>query len=135
MKTSSKIAIAVLTILVAIPVVVLLAAEVILNSGTVKSEIEGIVSETLEMEFKIDGRIDIRFFPLLNLAANNITVGIKTGQIASADQIVIDPRLRPLLNLDVEIKKAHIQRPRLTFNPHAIDKIIKQTRCHILNCE
>jgi uncharacterized protein involved in outer membrane biogenesis len=124
MKSASKIAITAVVIMVAIPVIVVLAAEVILNSAAVKSEIERIVAEALEMEFNIEGRIEIRFFPPLNLAANNVTVGIKTGQIASADKIVIDPRLAPLLNLEVRIKKAHIQRARLTFNPKAIDRIM-----------
>jgi len=124
MKTSSKIATAALVIMVAIPVIVVLAAEVILNSAAVKSEIERTVAEALKMEFKIEGRIDIRFVPLLDLAANNVSIGIKSGRIASADRIVIDPRLAPLLNLDIRIKKAHIQRARLTFTPHAIDRIM-----------
>jgi hypothetical protein len=124
MKSSSKIVIAAVVIAAAIPVVALLAAEVIVNSEAVKSEIEGVVTETLEMEFKIDGRIDISFFPLLNLAAKNLTIGIETGQIASADQIVIHPRIWPLVDLDVEIKKAHIQQPRLTLNTRALDKIM-----------
>jgi len=121
---TSKITIAAVAIIVSLPVIVLLAAEMILNSAAIKSEIESIVAEALEMEFKIEGRIDIRFWPLLNLAANDVTVGIKTGQIASADQIVIDPRLPPLLNLDIIIEKAHLQRPRLTFSSQAIDKIM-----------
>ena len=124
MKSSSKIAITAFLIIVAIPPIVVLAAEIILNSEAVRSEIEGIVAEALKMEFKIEGRIEIHFFPLLNLAANNVTVRIKSGQIASADQIVIDPRLAPLLNLDVEIEKAHLQRPRLAFNSRAIEKIM-----------
>jgi len=124
MKRRSKIAITAAVIIVALPVLILVGAEIVLNSTGVKSEIENIVGEALEMEFKIEGRIDIRFFPLISLAANDVTVGIKTGPIASADQIVIDPRLAPLLNLDVEIEKAHLQHPRLTFNSQAIDKIM-----------
>jgi len=123
MKPIAKIAITIAVILVALPVLILVGAEIVINSTAVKSEIENIVGDALEMEFKIEGRIDIRFFPLISLAANNVTVGIKTGQIASADQIVIDLRLQPLLNRDVQIEKAHIQRPRLTFSSHAIEKI------------
>ena len=47
--------IAAVVIAAAMPVLALLAAEVILNSEAVKSEIESVVAETLEMEFKIDG--------------------------------------------------------------------------------
>ena len=124
MKRRSKIAITAAVIIVALPVLILVGAEIVLNSTGVKSEIENIVGEALEMEFKIEGRIDIRFFPLISLAANDVTVGIKTGQIASAEQIVIDPRLLPLLNRDVQIKDARIHRARLAFNPQVIDKIM-----------
>jgi hypothetical protein len=124
MKSSLKIAIAVVVIIVAIPVIVILAAELILNSATVKSEIERTVAEVLEMEFKIEGHIDIRFLPLFDLAANNLTIAIKGGQIASAERVVIDPHLIPLLSLDVQIEKASIQNARLNFNPGAIDKIL-----------
>jgi len=89
MKSSSKIAIAAVAIVVALPVIVLLAAEMILNSAAVKSEIERMVAETLEMEFKIEGRIDVRLLPFLALAARNLTVEIKSGQIASAFHLKI----------------------------------------------
>lgn len=69
MKRALNIAITATVILVALPLLALVAAEVILNSSAVKSEIENIVGEALDMEFKIEGRIDIRFFPLLTLAA------------------------------------------------------------------
>lgn len=123
MKSFLKIALAVVTIIIAIPLIVILAAEVILNSAAVKSEIEQTVAEALEMAFKIEGRIDIQFFPPFNLAANNLTISIKSGQIASANRLIIDPRLIPLLSLDVQIKKASVQNARLNFNPGAIDKI------------
>ncbi len=124
MKSSSKIAIALVVIIISIPLIVVLAAEVILNSATVKSEIERAVAEALEMEFKIEGRIDIRFVPLFDLVANKPSFAIKSGQIASADRVVIDPRLIPLLSLDVQIKKASLQNARLNLNPGAIDKIL-----------
>ena len=124
MKSSSKIAIALVVIIISIPLIVILAAEVILNSATVKSEIERAVAEALEMEFKIEGRIDIRFVPLFDLVANKPSFAIKSGQIASADRVVIDPRLIPLLSLDVQIKKASLQNARLNLNPGAIDKIL-----------
>jgi uncharacterized protein involved in outer membrane biogenesis len=124
MKSSSKIAIALAVIIIAMPLIVVLAAEVILNSASVKSEIERAVAEALEMEFEIEGRIDIRFWPLFDLAADNLIFRIKSGQIASAERIVIDPRLIPLLSLDVQIKKASLRNARLNFNPGAINKIL-----------
>lgn len=124
MKLSSKIAISIVVVIVAIPLILLLTAEVIVNSTAVKPEIEKIVGEALEMDFKIEGRIDIRLLPLISLAANDLTVGINTGQIASADRIIIDPRLRPLWQKEVQIKEARIQGARLILNSHAIDKIM-----------
>jgi len=123
MKLSLKIAIVVIAVIVAIPVIILVAAEVIVNSNVIKAEIENIVSEALEMDFKIEGRIDIRFLPSINLAVNDLNVGIKTGRIASADRIIIDPLLLPLWKGDVQIKEARIHRARLALDVHAIDKI------------
>ena len=61
MKLSSKIEFVVEAIIVAIPHILLLTAKVIVNSAAVKPGIEQIVSEVLEMDFKIEGGIDIRF--------------------------------------------------------------------------
>ena len=124
MKRSSKIAITAAIIIGLLPVLILVGTEVVLNSTGVKSKIENMVSKALEMAFKIEGRIDIRIFPLISVAVNDVTVGIQTGQFASAEQIVIDPRLLPLLNRDVQIKDARIHRVRLTFNRQVMDKIM-----------
>lgn len=55
MKLSSKIAIAVLAVVVAILHILLLTAEVIVNSTAIKPEIEKMISEALEMDCKIEG--------------------------------------------------------------------------------
>jgi uncharacterized protein involved in outer membrane biogenesis len=124
MKRSSKIAIAAVAVVVAIPLILLLAAEVIVNSTAIKPEIEKTVSQILEMDFKIQGRIDIRLLPLISLAANDLTVKMNAGQIASADRIIIDPLLRPLWRREVQIEEVRIDGARLNFDPHAIDKIM-----------
>jgi uncharacterized protein involved in outer membrane biogenesis len=61
MKLSSKIEFVVVAIIVAIPHILTLTAKVIVNSAAVKAGIEQIVIEALEMDFKIEGGIDIRF--------------------------------------------------------------------------
>ena len=61
MKLSSKIEFVFVAIIFAIPHILLLTAKVIVNSAAVKAGIEQIVSEALEMDFKIEGGIDIRF--------------------------------------------------------------------------
>jgi uncharacterized protein involved in outer membrane biogenesis len=60
-KLSSKIEFVVVAIIVAIPHILLLTAKVIVNSAAVKTGIEQIASEALEMDFEIEGGIDIRF--------------------------------------------------------------------------
>jgi len=79
MKSSSKMAIAVAAVIVAIPHILLLMAEVIVNSAAVKPGIEKFVNETLKMDFKIEGRNDIRFLTMISLAANDLAVGINIG--------------------------------------------------------
>ena len=53
--------IAVVAVIAVLPNIFLLTAEVILNSAAVKTGIEQIASEALEMDFEIEGGIDIRF--------------------------------------------------------------------------
>ena len=72
-------AIAVAAVIVAIAHILLLMAEVIVNSAAVKPGIEKFVNETLKMDFKIEGRNDIRFLTMISLAANDLAVGINIG--------------------------------------------------------
>jgi hypothetical protein len=65
--------------MVAIPHISLLTAEAIVNSAAVKPGIKKNVSEALEMDFKIEGGIDIRFLTMVSLAANDLTVEINTA--------------------------------------------------------
>jgi len=62
--------------MVAIPHISLLTAEVIVNSAAVKPGIKKIDGEALEMDFKIEGGIDIRFLTMVSLAVKDLTVGI-----------------------------------------------------------
>jgi len=72
MKLSSIITIAVAAAISFIPHILLLTAEVIVNFALVKPGIEKIVSEGIEIDFKIDGGIDIRFLTMVSLAANDL---------------------------------------------------------------
>ena len=79
MKSLYKMAIAVVAVIVAKPHILVLTVEAIVNSAAVKPEIEKFVSETLKMDFKIEGRNDIRFLPMVSLEANYLAVGINIG--------------------------------------------------------
>ena len=102
----------------------LVVTKAVLNSASVKSKIENAVSDTLGMDFKIGGRINLGFFPYLWLAANNISVSLSTDNIASANQIKIDPHLLDLWSLKVHIENLDIYSPRLKFDQQAIKKIL-----------
>lgn len=102
----------------------LVATKAVLNSTSVKSKIENAVSDALDMNFKIEGRINLGFLPFLWLAVNNITVGASPDIIASADQIKITPHLLDLWSLKVHIKDLHIQNPKLKFTRQAIEKVL-----------
>ena len=65
--------------IIAKPHILVLTVEAIVNSAAVKPGIEKFVSETLKMDFKIEGRNDIRFLPMISLAANDLAVGINIG--------------------------------------------------------
>ena len=105
----------------------LVVAKAVLNSASVKSKIEIAVSEILDMDFKIGGRINLGFFPYLWLAANNISVSLATDKIASANQIKIDPHLLDLWSLKVHVEELDIHSPRLKFDQEAIEKILALT--------
>ena len=123
MKRSSKIVLTALVLTILMLGLALVATKAVLNSTSVKSKIENAVSDTLGMPFKIEGRINLGFLPVLWLAGNNIRVGTATDTIASADQIKITPRLLDLWSLKVHIKDLHIQNPKLKLDQQAIEKL------------
>ena len=66
--------IAVVAAIAVLPDIFLLTAEVILNSAAVKTGIKKIVSTALEMDFKIENGIEIRFLIMGSLVANDLKV-------------------------------------------------------------
>ena len=124
MKRSSKLLLTSVVILILMLGIALVVTKAVLNSASVKSKIENAVSDTLDMDFKIGGRINLGFFPYLWLAANNISVSLSTDKIASANQIKIDPHLLDLWSLKVHIKNLDIYSPRLKFDQRSIEKIL-----------
>ena len=123
MKRSSKMVLTGLVLLIFMLGLALVVAKAVLNSASVKSKIEIAVSEILDMDFKIGGRINLGFFPYLWLAANNISVSLATDNIASVNQIKIDPHLLDLWSLKVHIEELDIHSPRLKFDPEVLEKI------------
>ena len=113
-----------MVILILMPGIALVVAKAVLNSASVKSKIEIAVSETLDMDFKIGGRINLGFFPYLWLAVNNISVGYSTDEIAAANQIKIDPHLLDLWSLNVHIEDLEIHSPRLKLDQEVVKKIL-----------
>ena len=123
MKRSSKIVLTVLVLSIFLLGLALVAAKAFLNSTSFKSKIENAVSDTLDMDFKIEGRINLGFFPFLWVAVNNISVRTGTHKIASADQIKITPRLLDLWSLKLHIEDLYIQSPKLKFDQQTLEKI------------
>ena len=89
----------------------IIAAEPVLNSNAIKSQIERIVSDTIDMNFKIGGRIELSYWPFLSMVANKLNVITSQGELASADRIEINPRLLELMRLKVHIEDVHLQTP------------------------
>jgi uncharacterized protein involved in outer membrane biogenesis len=106
-------------------VLLLLALEPVVNSVRVKSEIKSIFSEKFEINFKIMGVIDIDFFPEFSIVPHDVRVSIPTGQIASANKIVIDPSLLDLLFLNMRLQNVVLHDPALRFDPLAVAKIME----------
>jgi osmotically-inducible protein OsmY len=124
MKRSSKMALTGAVLLIFMMGLALVVTKAVLNSTSVKSKIETAVSDTLDMDFKIEGRINLGFFPFLWLAVNNISVSRSSELIASASQIKIDPHLLDLWSLKVHIEDLDIHSPRLKLDPEVIKKIL-----------
>ena len=123
-QRSLKILVTAAMIIAALVVLAILAAEPIVNSSAFKARLEDTIGDVLDMRFRIEGRIKLGVWPLLTVAADNIYFSTSEGRIASADRIEIDPRLLDLISLKVHLDEVHIQAPQLTFDPHAIDKIL-----------
>ena len=127
MKRLLKITTVIAAIIVFFVGLLFIAAEYVLNSSAVKSQIENIVSEALDMSFEIEGKINVDFFPFLSVVVNDVSVSTVKGKIASADHIEIDPHLLELVFLKVHFENVDIENPQLTFDPHVIDKILELT--------
>ena len=104
MKRSSKMVLTGVVLLIFMLGLALVVTKAVLNSTSVKSKIEIAVSDTLDMDFKIEGRINLGFFPFLWLTVNNISVSLSADKIAFANQIKIDPHLLDLWSLKVHIE-------------------------------
>ena len=124
MKRSSKMVLTGVVLLIFMLGLALVVTKAVLNSTSVKSKIEIAVSDTLDMDFKIEGRINLGFFPFLWLTVNNISVSLSADKIAFANQIKIDPHLLDLWSLKVHIEDMDIHSPWLKFDPEAIEKIL-----------
>jgi hypothetical protein len=83
---------------------ILIAVVVLLILGVnAKRQVQTLVSDALEMEVSVGGRLDIGFFPGLHITMENVQIRNRGSEIASAAQASLGFELLPLLQKEVRL--------------------------------
>jgi uncharacterized protein involved in outer membrane biogenesis len=68
-----------------------------------KRQVQTLVSDALEMEVKVGGRLDIGFFPSLHITMENVQIRNRGSEIVSAAQASLGIEFFPLLHKGVRM--------------------------------
>jgi uncharacterized protein involved in outer membrane biogenesis len=83
---------------------ILVAMIVLLILGVnAKRQVQTLLSDALEMEVNVGGRLDIGFFPSLHITMENVQIRNRGSEIASAAQASVGIELFPLLHKEVRM--------------------------------
>ena len=95
--------------IILIAVVVLLILKV--NS---KRQVQTLVSDALEMEVNVRGRLDIGFFPGFHITMQNVQIRNRGSEIASAAQASLGIELFPLLHKEVRLNSIGLKHVKIS---------------------
>ena len=95
---------------------ILIVVVVLLILGVnAKRQVQTLLSNALEMEVNVDGRLDIGFFPSLHITMENVQVRNRGSEIASAAQAVLWIELFPLLRKEVRMDRVGLKHVRISI--------------------
>lgn len=101
--------------LVALLVFVALALLVFVDANAYKSRLEAVASESLGMEVRVDGQMEIGFFPGLLVTLEDVHILNRGADIVSAKEAKLEIDLLPLLRKKVRIGKVALKHPQFSI--------------------
>jgi uncharacterized protein involved in outer membrane biogenesis len=95
---------------------ILIAVVVLLILGVnTNRQVQTLVSDGLEMEVKVGGRLDIGFFPSLHITMENVQIRNRGSEIVSAAQASLGIELFPLLHKEVRMDSVGLKHVRISI--------------------
>src|ERR1700730_2207954 len=80
-----------------------------------KRQVQTLVSDALEMEVNVGGRLDIGFFPSLHITMENVHFRNRGSEIASAAQASLGIELFPLLHKELRLDNVGLKHVRISI--------------------
>src|SRR3984893_6484012 len=80
-----------------------------------KRQVQTLVSDALEMEVNVGGRLGIGFFPSLRITMENVQIRNRGFEIASAAQASLGIELFPLLHKKVRMDSVGLKHVRISI--------------------
>jgi hypothetical protein len=111
---------------------ILIAVVVLLILGVnAKRQVQTLVSDALEMEVNVGGRLDIGFFPSLHITMENVQIRNRGSEIASAAQASLGIELFPLLLKEVRMDSVGLKHVRISIERQRDGKFNFETRTEL----
>ena len=111
---------------------ILIALVVLLILGVnAKRQVQTLISDALEMEVNVGGRLDIGFFPSLHITMENVQIRNRGSEIASAAQASLGVELFPLLHKEVRMESVGLKHVRISIERQRDGKFNFQTRTEL----
>ena len=112
--------------LILIGVVVLL-----IHGVNAKRQVQTLVSDALEMEVNVGGRLDIGFFPSLHITMENVQIRNRGSEIASAARASLGIKLFPLLHKEVRMDSVAVKHVRISIEQQRDGRFNFETRTEL----
>src|SRR6266481_7723462 len=108
---------------------ILIAVVVLLVLGVnAKRQVQTLVSDALEMEVNVGGRLDIGFFPSFHITMENVQIRNRGSEIASAAQASLGIELFPLLHKEVLMDSVGLKHVRISIERQRDGRFNFETR-------
>jgi uncharacterized protein involved in outer membrane biogenesis len=108
---------------------ILIAVVVLLSLGTnAKSHVQRLLSDALEMEVNVAGRLNIGFFPSFHITMENVQIRTRGSEIASAAQANLGIELLPLLHKEVRMDSVGLKHVRISIERQRDGRFNFETR-------
>ena len=110
---------------------ILIAVVLLVLGVNAKRQVQTLLSDALEMEVNVDGRLDIGFFPSLHITMENVQVRNRGSEIASAAQASLGIELFPLLHKVIRMESVGLKHVRISIERQRDGRFNFETRTEL----